>query len=222
MRVFILFLVLSICTSCGQNITKNEIKEYYASLYVRFVKDTHGLKAEASFFEEEKDGEFPPKAIKTPVLFEGDEMKARNYNGSTKYIYNTDGPYSKTYRFFCKEVFLDLALEMNDLPNWKIEPDPSISKTLDLSWEGVPLSKTESISFIFVHKKGGSYTINYLGPTQDTNLSLQKEQLKVLSPGLHEISLIRRNNANIPEEASIKGKQVMEYYTKTRNVILLP
>ncbi len=200
---------------------KND-QQLYADFFIRFLTTENALKAEAQFKEGLNKTNAIPKEFPDAVQFDGLDMKLKKiksqllrYSSEQRKMYQGKHKFGLTNEGEKYEV----SIQMSPIKNFDVEQPLRVGDGIDISWEGDPLRKNESIVLLFTDKnnKASSYTIN--GPTNGNNSKVPAAKSPKLESGNGQLYLVKKQEV-VGKNNNLDYKSNVEYYTISKPIVI--
>lgn len=226
----LLFGIIIFLMSCQTEAPKIEKSDKskpstFANLYVRFLQKENQTEATATFQNGMTQQNAKPLKIEKGVFFHNGNMVERTIPKiGTRYQANYDGPISETYRFQFQDPLkgkTDHIVEMNPISNFSFEDEVSKSKGANLTWEGPPLNKNESLVFIINDAKNKSSNFELKGKTNTSKINIAGQHLSQLNLGTAKIYLVRKQSI-AEQKPNLVILAETEFYTSEKEFEITP
>ncbi len=219
-----LFCTLS-CNAPNSTLQEQSVKnEQYVNIYGRYLANTNSWKVEASFFSADTTKPQKTIAVDGSVYFQDNKMMLKQIKGfDPKYTFQGSTPFEENHvvkliRNNKKESTFSLAMS----PIGKYGPVGNISKSkgFNLTWEGKPLTKNETLVILLTDSKGNTQTMNRLGPSKTNTIEVIPPQLKKVEPGKGTMSVVKKSRNTFNQTGQPKASFVLEYYQDSIDILV--
>ncbi len=212
-----LFVVMTVLLSCN---TKQPID---AEVYVRYMADEQAYQSEISLRSVSGDKKIKEVEVQDLFFIDGAMEKKQHHVKGLIYKSESNGAWVSPIVFKGKlenEKPFNLSLELVPITQFKVK-EPQISSTngFNLVWEGVALSKEESLTILVNDEIGITSSINIKGPTASNETFVASSNLASLGRGQGTMSIVKQRIYE-PKTDGVATKATLEYYSKTQSVLI--
>ena len=212
-----LFVALASLLSCN---TKQPID---AEVYVRYMADEQAYQSEMSLRSVSGDKKVKEVEVQDLFFIDGAMEKKQHHVKGLIYKSESNGAWVSPIVFKGKmenDKPFNLSLELVPITQFKVK-EPQISSTngFNLVWEGVALSKEESLTILVNDEIGITSSINIKGPTASNETFVASSNLASLGRGQGTMSIVKQRMYE-PKTDGVATKATLEYYSKTQSVLI--
>lgn len=218
--ISLLLLLFHACSSEPQ-----VAEQLFAHFHLRYLQPDNEIKTDAHFSKGNKSETATPTQMTNGVSFQGIKMISKEIpKGGTRYSLAQKGNFSEEYSFHfypSEKKEIQHTVKMNSIDEINIEGDFIKSKDIQISWKGKPLSKNETIAFLFKNEKNDFVSFEINGPTDVASIIIPSQKLKKLPEGKGDIYLVRKQS-NTTQQSDVTIFSETEFTSRVISVIILP